>query len=1024
MPLVKYRIYELSARAVISYGRQQEGTYSFHLSAAETERCKSLSVPHEQDDNALFYQIMCVLHGDAFTGRPGGQLVTDLSDIIFYMDFSGIFDRSGARKKHLIRQEKAKALFRPEGVSLDFGSGPHRYLAFERSGSMSRQARLAFIREDFYDTVCRRIMMDMTIGDCQLSKLYAYNGLMLSSGIRIDGIDIDRPHRVVVIDNPTRTERNVSVITVEDDGTQSSTRKYHRVEKKEDIKITCFDGEGLISKEYARVVDEKLCGKKVHTSFQIRMPYVKGMLHEVDFKDFLTLCGTDTITDLWGMEHSVRDVDVILTKSMFKGYGWLTASGMNWEDYRTVFRKYRHALYITNVSKEKPEQTTELNYQFLTTVSIQGDEFRPADLPDGWNHSPEDDQRNWLTKQTELRYYNLCANPQFRQDYFLEKADQVSWWERHQGKDQILAAVLKKNPRFINEPIYTKRLEDEADKIVERYAVGRLIVAGDNRYLSGDLLDFLAFLLPTVPPRKRRQRMFYSTVMTDHFPESSFYAPQAAYAHDDACTLLRNPHIARNEELQLSFYDAKEERKQMRHYYFGHLTDVVMVDSNMLAAERLGGADYDGDMIKTISDPILNACVRRNYNLYRYEKHKSLTNTENIPLLMIPTAQPQIRNADDWEARFETVRSTFSSRVGQICNAALDRSIIAYNENSDAEERERCREETETLAILTGLEIDSAKSGIRPDLDEYLTHKTVKRSDFLKYKTLVEEMETRRAWYEPTHAAKVKAFFKKVDWSKVDSNVERLPYLAQQLKKNTPRIKAKPAKDEELFSFAQQPDWTEQLNSDKLAAVDALLRDHDACLSRIRACRVPVKEKKRKSDVERILYARGQEDAYDPDELYALFGSLPPEKVSALRQTMREQAWHLMDEDARERFLREWLPEFEDIYDLLTDFRFGGYRILGDIVCDMEDENTGREKKQLFRENDSKAFAAMMRAFADKPASRSYRDSVTTKCRELLTTIVRPTLAVRYVVALGRRDLLWDLLPEYIEKNVLEVRDD
>ena len=1025
MPLVKYRIYELSARAVISYGRQQECAYAFQLSAAETEKCKSLSAPHEQDDNALFYQIMCVLHGDAFTGAPGGQLVTDLSDIIFYMDFSGIFDRSGARKKHLIRQEKAKALFRPEGASLDFGSGPHRYLAFERSGSMSRQARLSFIREDFYDAVRRRIMMDMAIGDCQLSKLYAYNGLMLSSGIRIDGIGIDRPHRVVVIDNPTRTERNVSVITVEDDGTQSSTRKYHRVEKKEDIEITCFDGEGLISKEYARVVDEKLCGKKVHTSFQIRMPYVKGMLHEVDFKDFLTLCGTDTITDLWGMEHSVRDVDVILTKSMFKGYGWLTASGMSWEDYWAVFRKYRHALYITNVSKEKPEKTTELNYQFLNTVSLKADEFRPADLPDGWDHSPEEDPRNWLTKQTELAYYSFCADESFRQNYFLEKFERVSWWERHQGKDQILAAVLKKNPRFINESVYAKRLEDEADKIVEQYAVGRLIVAGDNRYLSGDLLDFLAFLLPTVPPRKRRQRMFYSTVMTDHFPESSFYAPQAAYAHDDACTLLRNPHIARNEELQLSFYDAKEERKQMRHYYFGHLTDVVMVDSNMLAAERLGGADYDGDMIKTISDPILNACVRRNYNLYRYEKHKSLTNTENIPLLMIPTAQPQIRSADDWEARFETVRSTFSSRVGQICNAALDRSIIAYNENSDAEERARCREETETLAILTGLEIDSAKSGIRPDLDEYLTHKTVKRSAFLKYKTLVEEAETRRAWYEPTHAAKVKAFFKKVNWDAVDSNVERLPYLAQQLKKNTPRIKAKPAKDEELFSFAaQQPDWREHLDSGKLAAVDTLLRDHDACLSRIRACRVPLKEKKRKSDVERILYARGQEDAYDPDELYALFGSLPPEKVSALLCAMREQAWHLMDEDARERFLREWLPEFDDIYDLLTDFRFGGYRILGDIVCDMEDENTGREKKQLFRESDSKAFTAMMSAFADKSASRSYRDAVTAKCRELLTAIVRPTLAVRYVVALGRRELLWDLLPEYIEKNVLEVLDD
>ena len=55
--------------------------------------------------------------------------------------------------------------------------------------------------------------------------------------------------------------------------------------------------------------------------------------------------------------------------------------------------------------------------------------------------------------------------------------------------------MLKKNPRFINEPVYARRLEDEADKIVEQYAVGRLIVAGDNRYLSGDLLDFLTFLL-------------------------------------------------------------------------------------------------------------------------------------------------------------------------------------------------------------------------------------------------------------------------------------------------------------------------------------------------------------------------------------------------------------------------------------------------------------------------------------------------------------------------------------------------
>lgn len=344
-------------------------------------------------------------------------------------------------------------------------------------------------------------MMDMTIGDCQLSKLYAYNGLMLSSGIRIDGIGIDRPHRVVVVDNPVRTPPPTEVITVEDDGTQNSTRKYHRVETMAAVEITCFDGEGLISKQYARLVDEKLCGKKVHTSFQIRMPYVKGMLHEVDFKDYLDRSGTDTITDLWGVQHPIQKVDIILTKSMFKGCGWLNGSGMSWEDYWAVFRKYRHTLYV---SKEKPEKTTELNYQFLNTVSLKADEFRPADLPDGWDHSPETDERNWLTKQTELAYYNFCVDESFRRNYFLEKFERVGWWERHQGKDQILAAVLKKNPCFINEPVYAKRLEDEANKIVEQYAVGRLIVAGDNRYLSGDLLDFLNCLLRKPEQVKKR----------------------------------------------------------------------------------------------------------------------------------------------------------------------------------------------------------------------------------------------------------------------------------------------------------------------------------------------------------------------------------------------------------------------------------------------------------------------------------------------------------------------------------------
>ena len=89
---------------------------------------------------------------------------------------------------------------------------------------------------------------------------------------------------------------------------------------------------------------------------------------------------------------------------------------------------------------------------------------------------------------------------------------------------------------------------------------------------------------------------------------------------------------------------------------------------------------------------------------------KILDNLGNLPFLKIPPIQARVQDAKDWRARFQTVRDTFSSRVGQISNAALARSVIAYNENSQAEERQQAREEVETLAILTGLEIDSPKA--------------------------------------------------------------------------------------------------------------------------------------------------------------------------------------------------------------------------------------------------------------------------------------------------------------------------
>lgn len=1000
----------------MSYAAEENGIYKYDLDAAAVERCLVSSATHEQDSNALFFQILSEIHGKRFRETLTEDVSDELSEIIFYMNFQKVFDTRGLRQREIQRQKKAECMFRPEGITLDFGNGACRYLAFERSGNMSRASRLSFIREDFLVSISKRIMMELEIKSCQLSKLYAYNGLMLSSGKRIEGIGIEKKHRVIVVDNPKLKTDREFMVTVRDDGSNNSTRKFYRHEQLKEVEVTCFDGEGLISKAFAQKLDVAYCGEHIHSSLQIRMPYVKGMLHEVDFHDFFKQFNTKVIRDVWGNDHAVEDVDIILTASQFKALGWFRDCGRDWNDYWKAFKEYNHALYITNVSKEAPEGLTQLNYQFLATVSIQPEEFRPADLPGGWDHSPAEDERNWLTKATEQLYYDLRGDEHSRRAFSLESLSKPGI-SKH-SREYIMATVLKKNPLFVNEPVYTRQLDARAEQILKDYAVGRLMVPGDIRYLSGDLLSLLYHLAHTNEAVSIVELPFRTQVLADQFTKNSFYTPGATYEKENTCTLLRNPHIARNEEIQLSVYP----EDKLRDHYLGHLTDVVMVDAKMLAAERLGGADYDGDLVRTISDPVLNACVRRNYSFNSYVENMNLTNHANLPFLMIPSMASPKQDPNDWYARFVTVKNTFSARIGQICNAALDRSVIAYNEKTDPKLRKQFKEETEVLAILSGLEIDAAKTGIRPDLSDYLG-RNIQRTPFLKYKTMVEAAEERREWYEDTHQQKLDKFFADTDWEQVDSPVERLPLLARQLQKGTKKPKTKKAKDSQLFIFAQEKNWQSKLNRRTLNRVEALLSDYEACLKRIRSCRAPSKENKRKADIERVLYRRGQEDVYDTDELYALFQTVDPEHLSKLRSAIREENWCLMKENQWEEFLVRWLPgeEFEEWYDLLVDFRYYGFRVLGDVVGDIDDANNGADRKQLHRVGDSEAFAAMMQSYIDHPRVKYYRDAVARECRDLLRNIVGLNQAVPYIVALGRRDLLWDLLPDLIEKNVLEV---
>ena len=145
MKALKYTIYEISAHSILSAAIKTEDGYRFAFDATEPSK-ECFLEETRQDDCPIFYQAMRILGFNA----PFAGVSDQLRDVFVYIDFSGIFDRSPVGKA-LEAQEKAEYMFRPEGIHLHFGRGESRYLAFERSASMSRNSRISFVREDVYD---------------------------------------------------------------------------------------------------------------------------------------------------------------------------------------------------------------------------------------------------------------------------------------------------------------------------------------------------------------------------------------------------------------------------------------------------------------------------------------------------------------------------------------------------------------------------------------------------------------------------------------------------------------------------------------------------------------------------------------------------------------------------------------------------------------------------------------------------------------------------------------------------------
>lgn len=797
MATIKQKIRTIDAKALFRYCPKKKGSKYYALPLNSRAICRRV-IKQEEDmeDCPVFDQFYKEI--EKRTDGEGTFVVTDttLTDKFLVMDFDDIFmpcsedAKEPTKEKKKLLQENVKDIIE-NGFDIypESGDLPIHMVAFDKSGNMSRKSRISFIDETFYDALNERLNLGMDFSKIpvQESKYYAYRGLYLSSSWRVEhkGLKITPETLVILQDerkspyNPDRSitgynyERNVNYITATDSGKQTDSGEKIWDFTDEQVKDlfyvqTPFDGVGFVSPAYTEYINESLQIKgSGATSFQIRLPFMKGMLHSVDVHGFLDEYHAEgkgkqhKYVDAFGIERDLSKAHIFVTESMFKGKKWLVkylaCSGEQAGDpmkfYCDMLEKFDHALYIsgTNLPYGHSEYV-HLSYQMINTLKFTEEQFQNIlkthtdfiEHPDEYKYDSGIDAEDGDADDENARQEKIESSLQN--------------WER----------ALRSNKNFSDDIYIRHELKNIQKGLLTKLAMGKLLVEGQSRYLCRDLLPLLVSML-----EKPVDFFYYYLYYRCYLPTDGKdkLAEKLKLDYNSYYAFFRSPHLSRNEQyIMRRLYDAdKSEYKPESKYedyakqkavydkYFGKLTGIVMIPRHSTLPLCLGGADFDGDLVSVVYNRDVAFAVAAGVfkEIPNVEYEYGAFYQRKLPVIMIPTTASEEKEVEP-HVPYEHIKNTFSNRIGQISDAAIAIGQTEYGHQLTGNHKTAQKNEEEKISgkaddkmpscekctILTGLEIDAAKNGRHPNLDSILGKNIGNREyiDFIhKFKRLRSE---------------------------------------------------------------------------------------------------------------------------------------------------------------------------------------------------------------------------------------------------------------------------------------------
>lgn len=359
-----------------------------------------------------------------------------------------------------------------------------------------------------------------------------------------------------------------------------------KVLQQHENEIDPHDGQALMSFEYAKIASKALGLSYMSNALQFRMPYMKGLAISFDLKSWFGERGVFKIIDLWGNEHDIIDVDIIMTESCFKaklesndseGSQWLFDS---LEEYLLLLEMFGHDnIGITNYAKsaEMLDLYTPITYQFINSLNLDKDDLRDLIRP----------------------VWDVYMNVLYKGDTATVKAflsmihhddEEESEYDDHLATD--IHRAIEINERMIFDPRVQAFIRRQIERVIKNLAIGRIPVKGNYRFVTGDCVALTEWIT------------YGDADRTDGFLEADqFYC---AGVHGDY-VMMRNPLTSWHEVKKANFVSSD-------HRYVQHLDNIIQFSSGKdLTMAQLSGCNFDGDKVLLVNNETIYQSVIEDY---------------------------------------------------------------------------------------------------------------------------------------------------------------------------------------------------------------------------------------------------------------------------------------------------------------------------------------------------------------------------------------------------------------------------